>query len=104
MGEMYRQGLYVEKDIKKACKYYQKIAYYYSYSHRFDPYYWRACYRLAMLIYEARKTEKRLNEALHLLIEAKDLYGKPPSLDNVVKLILILILLTAVDFSAVNML
>ena len=76
LGEMYRQGLYVEKDIKKACKYYQKIAYYYSYSHRFDPYYWRACYRLAMLIYEGRKTEKRLNEALHLLIEAKDLYGK----------------------------
>ena len=29
---------------------------------------------------------------------------KPPSLDNVVKLILILILLTAVDFSAATML
>lgn len=76
LGEMYRQGLYVEKDIKKACKYYEKIAYYYSYSDRFNPYYWRACYRLAMLIYEGRKTEKRLKIALQLLIEAKDLYGK----------------------------
>ena len=76
LGEMYRQGLYVEKDIDKACEYYQKIAFYYSYSNRFDPYYWRACYRLGMILYSNWKTEKTLNIAFELLTQAKDLYDK----------------------------
>ena len=76
LGEMYRQGLYVEKDIDKACGYYQKIAFYYSYSNRFDPYYWRACYRLGMILYGNWKTEKTLNIAFELLTQAKDLYDK----------------------------
>lgn len=66
----------MDKDIDKACEYYQKIAFYYSYSNRFDPYYWRTCYRLGMILYSNWKTDKILNIAFELLSQAKDLYEK----------------------------
>ena len=76
LGEMYRQGLYVEQDIDQACEYYMRIVYNPSDSYRYSPYYCCACYRFGMIMYEDWKTEKALNTALKLLTEAKTVYDK----------------------------
>ena len=49
LGEMYRQGLYVEQDVQKAWDYYTGIATDRSPYYELDDYYWRACYRLGSL-------------------------------------------------------
>ena len=83
LGEMYRQGLYVEQDIDKACEYYMRIVYYPSDSYRFSAYYWRACYRFGMIMYKDWKTEKALDTAFKLLTEAKNLHDKSDKKRNI---------------------
>ncbi len=73
LGEMYRLGLYVKKNLKKACEYYSRIAYDESNSADIDDYYWRAQYRLACAKHCGRGTAKDLEEALRLIGSAKKL-------------------------------
>ena len=74
LGEMYRQGLYVVKNPDKAWQYYQEIVDDESPSGKLDDYYWRACYRLGMALYEDSGSFASLDSALQLVTEAKDIY------------------------------
>ncbi len=71
LGEMYRQGLYVEKDPSKACEYYAGIVDDESKGRELDDYYWRACYRLAVALHNGEGVERDPGRALELLQFAK---------------------------------
>ena len=71
LGEMYRQGLYVDKDPVKACEYYANIVEDTFAGHELDDYYWRACYRLAVALHNGEGVECDLGRALELLQFAK---------------------------------
>ncbi len=74
LAEMYRQGLYVEKDETEACRLYENIVYDDSKYAELDDYYWRACYRLGTAKHYGHGIEKDLEEAIQLLAKAKTLY------------------------------
>ena len=71
LGEMYRQGLYVEKDPAKACEYYAGIVDDKFKGHELDDYYWRACYRLAVALHSGEGVERDPARARELLQFAK---------------------------------
>lgn len=74
LAEMYRQGLYVEKDETEACSLYKDIVFEDSEYAELDDYYWRACYRLGVAMHYGRGIDKDLEEAIQLLAKAKTLY------------------------------
>ena len=74
LGEMYRQGLFVEKDLEAARDYYEEIVYSDSKFKKLDDYYWRACYRLGRAYHYGWGTEEDIDEALALLSNAKRLF------------------------------
>ncbi len=76
LGEMYRQGLYVEKNPERAAEYYSDIVYDDSNYKEVDDYYWRACYRLAMALHYGWGIEKDIKEALALMAKAKELFDE----------------------------
>ena len=67
LGEMYRQGLYVEKDLAKACEYYADVAFDELEERHRDDYYWRACYRLGVALHHGDGVDKDLERASLLL-------------------------------------
>jgi hypothetical protein len=73
LGEMYRQGLYVEKSAEKACEYYAQITGDYHAFSELDDFYWRACYRLGRAKHYGVGTKKDLPEAISLIDKAKKL-------------------------------
>ena len=74
LGEMYRCGLYVGQDERKACACYLKIVNSDEPYTALDDYYWRACYRLGRAFRDGRGTEKNLDSAAQLLSTAKELF------------------------------
>lgn len=74
LGEMFRQGLYVTQNDKKACEYYAEIAEGDISYVEMDDYYWRACYRLGVARHYGRGTERDLYSASELISTAKQLY------------------------------
>lgn len=76
LGEMYRQGLYVEKSDENACEYYALIAESGFEYAELDDYYWQACYRLGIAKHYGRGTEKDIKSAVKLISTAKRLYEK----------------------------
>lgn len=73
IGEMYRQGLYIEKNEEVACRYYEKkINEDYSTNiWKMDITHWRACYRLGVAKHYGWGTEKNIEEAWRLINNAK---------------------------------
>ncbi len=74
LAEMYRQGLYVEKDETEACSLYENIVYDNSEYAELDDYYWRACFRLGVANHYGQGIEKDLEAAIQLLTKAKTLF------------------------------
>ena len=74
LGEMYRRGLYVEKNLETAIEYYRGIVYSSGKHKEEDDYYWRACYRLGTALHYGWGVERNLNEAVKMLKKAKDLF------------------------------
>ena len=73
LGEMYRLGLYVERNEETACGYYAKIAYSKSKHREIDDYFWQAQYRLACAKHYGSGTAKDVEEALKLIESARRL-------------------------------
>ena len=76
LGEMYRQGLYVEKDPAKAYEYYASIVNDKSDWRELDDYYWRACYRLGVATHYGEGCETDPERALELLKLAREFAEK----------------------------
>ena len=76
LGEMYRQGLYVEKDLEEALECYEDIVYDDSTFKELDDYYWRACYRLGQALHYGWGTEVDIDEAVDVLNTAKRLFDQ----------------------------
>lgn len=74
LGEMFRKGLFVSKNDKKACDYYEAIVYDDSPYAELDDYYWRACYRLTVAFHYGEGRDKDLDVAVELMSKAKNLY------------------------------
>lgn len=74
LGEMYRLGVHVKKDIQKACDLYNQITSAEEKGFEHDIYYWRAFYRLACAKHRGEGTEKDVKEALKLIKVAKKLF------------------------------
>lgn len=71
LGEMYRQGLYIEKNEEVACRYFEKKVYDDDNPSQSDITYWRACYRLGVAKHYGWGTEKNFEEAWRLINNAK---------------------------------
>ena len=79
LGEMYRQGFLVEKDPDKAWDYYFSIVYSTNPLRETDDYYWWACYRKGMDLYNIGNSFSTLNAAFRDVTKAKELYEKRDS-------------------------
>ncbi|MBQ9273262.1 MAG: sel1 repeat family protein [Succinivibrio sp.] len=72
LGEMFRLGLHVPKDQRKACRHYAKVA-----RSKFkwasaDDYFWRCAYRLGCALHRGVGVKKDLEEALQLIEIARE--------------------------------
>ncbi len=76
LGEMFRQGLFVNKEPERAFHYYQIIINDNSKYKEHDDYYWRACFRSAFALHNGIGTQKDIPKAAALIDIAKFLFDK----------------------------
>lgn len=76
LAEQYRQGLGVEMDKEKAWDGYREIVDDSRPTRERNDYYWRACYRLGMELYDRAGSIATLKVALRLVSRARELYEK----------------------------
>ncbi len=82
LGEMFRCGLYVERNARKACYYYKQATHVTTKYDVQDAYYWPSCFRLGQAKHYGKGIRKNIVEGRELVNQALYYYYNPEENSN----------------------